>query len=266
MAGVLPAAGAVARNDAYWQRGLPKLDGIRFTVISDTQTGLRSVSTGENDFIYALTPQQLAVARRSRGLLAGSSPTLYCQQLYFNRKQGPLQDLRVRQAVNHAIDRDAYNKGSALGVFEVADTLLPRERWAYGPVPPGGRYPHDPARARALLAEAGFAEGVDLNLILYSDQSSQQRAELLIEQFRPAGIRLRLSSAALPEATAQFFQAGQGHAVQGDLSRSLLTGVPVRRAILEKLPNTVEIVVGALLVSMVLGIPLGVAAATRAGS
>jgi len=214
-------ATTVARNDAYWQRGLPKLDGIRFTVISDTQTGLRSVSTGENDFIYALTPQQLAVARRSRGLAAGSSPTLYCQQLYFNRKQGPLQDLRVRQAVNHAIDRDAYNKGSALGVFEVADTLLPREHWAYSPVPPGGRYPHDPAKAKALLAEAGFGDGVDLTLILYSDQSSQQRAEILIEQFRPAGIRLRLSSAALPEATAQFFQAGQG-----DMLLSAWTGRP----------------------------------------
>ncbi len=62
------------------------------------------------------------------------------------------------------------------------------------------------------------------------------------------------------------YAAWLGHAVQGDLSRSLLTGVPVRRAILEKLPNTIEIVVGALLVSMALGIPLGIAAATRAGS
>ena len=62
------------------------------------------------------------------------------------------------------------------------------------------------------------------------------------------------------------YAAWLGHAVQGDLSRSLLTGVPVRRAIGEKLPNTVEIVLGALLVSMALGIPLGIAAATRAGS
>lgn len=56
-----------------------------------------------------------------------------------------------------------------------------------------------------------------------------------------------------------------GKAVTGDLSRSLLTGVPVRQAIIEKFPNTLEIVVGALLISMALGIPLGIAAATNAG-
>lgn len=57
-----------------------------------------------------------------------------------------------------------------------------------------------------------------------------------------------------------------GKAAQGDLSRSLLTGVPVRQAILEKLPNTLEIVLGALLISVAFGIPLGIAAATSAGS
>ncbi len=57
-----------------------------------------------------------------------------------------------------------------------------------------------------------------------------------------------------------------GKAATGDLSHSLLTGVPVRQAIFEKLPNTLEIVAGALLISMAFGIPLGVAAATSAGS
>ena len=57
-----------------------------------------------------------------------------------------------------------------------------------------------------------------------------------------------------------------GHALTGDLSHSLLTGVPVWQAIVEKLPNTLEIVAGALLIAMAFGIPLGIAAATRAGS
>lgn len=57
-----------------------------------------------------------------------------------------------------------------------------------------------------------------------------------------------------------------GRAVEGDLSHSLLTGVPVRQAIIEKFPNTIEIVVGAVLIAMLFGIPLGIAAATSAGS
>ena len=209
----------VTRNDTYWKQGLPKLAGIRFNVINDLQTGLRSVTTGENDLVYALAPQQLAVARRSRGIQTVSTPTLYCQLLFFSYKQGPMADARVRQAINAAIDRDEYNKGSALGLFETADALLPKEHWAYSAE--GGPLKRDVDKARQLLAAAGFAGGVDLSMIGYSDQTSQQRAEILIEQFRPAGIRIRLTGLALPEATAQYFQGGQG-----DMLLSAWTGRP----------------------------------------
>jgi ABC-type transport system substrate-binding protein len=211
----------VVRNDAYWKKGFPKIAGIRFNVINDMQTGLRSVTTGENDLVYALAPQQLAVAKRSRGLETVSTPTLYCQLLYFNYKQGPMSDVRVRQAINYAIDRDEFNKGSALGLYEVANTLLPKEHWAYNAAAVGEGTKRDVDKARKLMAEAGLANGVDLALIGYSDQSSQQRAEILIEQFRPIGIRIRLTSVALPEATAQYFQSGQG-----DMLLSAWTGRP----------------------------------------
>ena len=211
----------VTRNDTYWRKGYPKLSGVRFNVINDMQTGLRSVTTGENAFIYALAPQQLAVARRARGLKTLSTPTLYCQLLFFNYKQGPMSDVRVRQAINLSLDREEFNKGSALGVYEVAEALLPKEHWAFSPVPQGAGYKRDIDRARKLLAEAGFVNGLDLNLIGYSDQSAQQRAEILIEQMRPVGIRIRLTSVALPEATAQYFSAGQG-----DMLLSAWTGRP----------------------------------------
>lgn len=211
----------VVRNDHYWKKGFPKLAGIRFNVINDLQTGLRSVTTGENDLVYALAPQQLAVARRSRGLETVSTPTLYCQLLFFNYKQGPMSDVRVRQAINASIDREEFDKGSALGLYEVANTLLPKEHWAYSAAVGGGGDKRDVDKARKLLAEAGFGDGLELSLIGYSDQSSQQRAEILIEQLRPAGIRIKLTSVALPEATAQYFAAGQG-----DMLLSAWTGRP----------------------------------------
>jgi len=210
---------SVTRNEAYWKKGLPKLDGIRFNVINDLQTGLRSVTTGENEFVYALAPQQLAVARRARGLETASTPTLYCQILFFNYKQGPMSDVRVRQAINYAIDRQEFDKGSALGLYEVASALLPKEHWAFDAT--AGGYKPDVDKARRLLADAGFPNGLELGLIGYSDQAAQQRAEIIIEQLRPAGIRIRLTSVALPEATAQFFSSGQG-----DMLLSAWTGRP----------------------------------------
>lgn len=211
----------VERNPHYWKQNRPKLAGIRFNVITDMQTGLRSVTTGGNDFIYAITPQQLAIAKRARDIKTLNTPTLYCQLLYFNYKQGPMSDARVRQAINYAIDREEFDKGSALGLYEIATAVLPTEHWAYNAAAAAGGYKRDVDRARKLLADAGMPEGVNLTMYAYADQGAQQRAEILIEQCKAAGIRLSLKSAPLPEATAQFFSAGQG-----DILLSAWTGRP----------------------------------------
>lgn len=209
-----------ARNDKYWQPGRPYLDGIRFALISDLQTGLRSVMTGENDFIYALTPQQMMLARRARDLVTSASPTLFCQLLFFNYGRGPMADARVRQAINYAIDRKAFDQASALDLYQIAEMLLPKEHWAYD-ASLAGHYPHDPARARALLAEAGHRDGITLDLMAYNDQASQQRAEILIEQMKAGGITLRMKSGALPEITGQFFSGKIG-----DMLLAAWTGRP----------------------------------------
>lgn len=209
-----------ARNEKYWQPGLPYLDGMRYALISDLQTGLRSVMTGENDFIYSLTPQQMTLARRARALVTSSSPTLFCQLLFFNYGRGLMADARVRQAINYAIDRTAFDQASALDLYQIAEMLLPKEHWAYDAAL-AGRYPHDPARARALLTEAGHPDGITLDLMAYNDQASQQRAEILIEQMKAGGITLRMKSGALPETTGQFFSGKIG-----DMLLAAWTGRP----------------------------------------
>ena len=197
------------RNDKYWQAGHPLLDGIEMNVIAETNTGLRSVVAGQNDFVYFLSPQQKTVIDRAKNLTAVTGPTLYCVQIFLNYGRPPLDNPKVRLAINHAIDRTAFSKATMAGLAEPAWMALPSAHWAYDPALANG-WPHDPDKARKLLAEAGHANGIDITLLGYSDQRSQQRQEVLIEQFSKAGIRCKWQTGSIPEMSAAFFADKKG--------------------------------------------------------
>ena len=199
-----------ARNDKYWKAGQPYLDGLEMNVIPEINTALRAVVAGQNDFVYFLSPQQKQLIDRAKNLVAVSGPTLYCVILFLNFAKPPLDDLRVRQALNYAIDRDSFAKATMAGLSEVATTVLPKAHWAYDAALENF-YKYDPDKARALLAEAGHKDGLELHLIGYTDQRQQQRQEVLQEQLRKVGIKLRFSTFNIPEGSAAFFAKAEGN-------------------------------------------------------
>lgn len=194
----------VSRHPKYWRDGMPNLDGINFSIITEVNTGLRSVVGGQNHLAYQLSAQQKPIIERARNLKSVVSPTLYCVQIYLNYGREPLNDVRVRRALNHAIDRETLVKATMAGMADVAWTNLPPQHWAYDKSLENC-WPHDPDKARALLAEAGYKDGFDLNLLGYTDQRSVQRQEVLIEQFSKAGIRCRFDNGSIAEKSAQYF-------------------------------------------------------------
>ncbi|MBS0639399.1 MAG: ABC transporter substrate-binding protein [Acetobacteraceae bacterium] len=194
----------VTRNEGYWKPGRPYLDGIELSVINEVNTGLRSVIGGQNDFVFFLSPQQKAVVDRAKNLVSVSGPTLYCIQLYLNYGRKPLNDVRVRQALNYAVDREAFNKATMAGLAEPATLNIPSSHWAYDKVA-AARYPYDPDKAKALLTEAGYKDGLDLDLQGTSDQRSVQREEVLTEQLAKAGIRAHFTNGMIPATTTKFF-------------------------------------------------------------
>ena len=199
-----------ARNDKYWKTGQPYLDGLEMNVISEINTALRAVVANQNDFVYFLSPQQKQLVDRAKNLTAVSGPTLYCVILFLNFARAPLNDLRVRQALNYAIDRNSFAKATMAGLSEVATTVLPKAHWAYDPALENF-YKYDPDKAKALLAEAGHKDGLELHLIGYTDQRQQQRQEVLQEQLRKVGIKLRFSTFNIPEGSAAFFSKAEGN-------------------------------------------------------
>ncbi len=211
----------ITRADNYWRQDRGFLDGIEFSIIPELATGLRAVVAGQNDFAYQVPARLMPLIVKAKNLNKVTGPTLYCLQLYFNLAKKPLDNLKVRQAINHALDRPAYVKASLAGAGEPAYMNLPKSHWAYDPTLVD-LYPHDLDKARALLAEAGFKDGIDLTVGSYTDQDSVRRSEIVMEQLRKVGIRLKFTTGTIPEISGQFFGAEK----KFDMLLSAWTGRP----------------------------------------
>jgi oligopeptide transport system substrate-binding protein len=190
-----------AKNENYWG-GAPKADSLRARIISEPSTSVAEFESGNVDvlLIPAGETQQWEDDQSRRDMLK-SVPALQLVYIGINTTRGPLRDARVRQAINLAIDRKLLLQRLISG----------RGRLAAGVIPPslGGAdtmrtpYPFDPARAKQLLTEAGFPNGIDVDLWVGSNPVYGRIAETAQAYLGQAGIRTKIvqrESAAAREA------------------------------------------------------------------
>ena len=105
-------------------RQKPYLDGIDFKIIADTNIGLRSVIAGENDLVTSLSSASKAVVDQQPGLgvrACANSQAMFPLGINWARK--PFDDVRVRQALNYAVDRNGFNKATEAGLNEIANGI-----------------------------------------------------------------------------------------------------------------------------------------------
>jgi peptide/nickel transport system substrate-binding protein len=188
----------------HWRSDRNFLDGIEFSIIPELATGVRSVTSGQNDFMVGAPARQKAIVERSAAVQVVTGTTLACAQFYLNWAKPPFDDARVRQAMNFAIDRESYAKVAYASLAEPAAMNLPRSHWAYDPEV-AKLYPYDPERARRLLAEAGHGSGLTIEFVGNNDQDSVQREEILMEQLRKVGITAQFTNGTVAAIAAGFF-------------------------------------------------------------
>jgi len=197
----------LVRNDNYWKKGLPYLDGVEFRIINELNTLVRAVVAGEADVGLNLQVQQQMIAARSTSVVTEASPSMVFYGAFLNYGRPPLNDIRVRQAMNYALDRDEINRVVVGGIGQPASAILPKEHWACDPETQN-YYKRDLAKAKALLTEAGFPNGIEIETYGWSDQIAMQRQELIISQLAQGGIKVKLNPVA-PQQAMQFFMIEQ---------------------------------------------------------
>jgi len=187
----------VERNDQYWgtKAGLPR---VRFNVVPDATTRALELRKGSADVeIDALPGDMVAtLARQPELQVERASGTSY-QYLAMNLRDPILKDVRVRQALAYAIDREPILHYLWRDMARPANSVLPPQSWAYDPH--ARDYPHDVEKARWLLDEAGYRagpDGVRFHLLMKSstDEGTRLFCAVLQQQLRQVGIALDIRS------------------------------------------------------------------------
>jgi len=178
------------RFEQYWDPELPYLDGATFRFVADANAQVAALLAGSVDAIAgAATAEQAMQVERRPGFKVIQGPTTSTVIVALNNSRPPLDDVRVRRALSHAINRDEIILGAEFGFgTPIGSHMTPAEPY-YTDLT--GVYPHDPAKARALLAEAGYADGLRLTLSLPHQYTYAVRAgELVADQLRRVGVQV----------------------------------------------------------------------------
>lgn len=182
----------VERNPNYWA-DKAKLQRVEFKVIPDATTRALELRKHSADVaVNSLTADTVLVLQHDPGLEVIQSPGTIYAYLAMNLRDPLLKDVRVRQALAHAIDVQPIIKYLFRGQAQPAYSILPPEHWAYdGNV---AQYPYDPAKARHILDAAGYKpkDGVRFHLTMKSstDETTRLMAAVLQQQLRDVGIAL----------------------------------------------------------------------------
>jgi peptide/nickel transport system substrate-binding protein len=172
--------------------------------VPDEATRMVMVKRGESDISYGLRGPDADDVRRTPGLTLKVVLPTVSQWLVFTQQwdpKSPWADQRVRLAANLGIDRKTFSDAEYLGHGRPAPSIIPRDFEFYW-TPPA--YPYDPARAKKLLAEAGYPKGFDA-VELATDAVFAPEAEAVLNGLQSIGIRSRLR----PMERASFYKADQ---------------------------------------------------------
>ncbi|MBM7096284.1 ABC transporter substrate-binding protein [Bacillus sp. H-16] len=185
------------KNEDYWQEGLPKLDSVIFTVIPDNSARLTALRTGEIDMMDGLDPDDVEVIESEDGLTVFERTTNNIGYLGFNMDKEPFDDVLVRQAFNHAVDKETLISVLYAGLAEPAKNIIPPGYLGYNDNIE--EYEYDPDRAMELLEEAGYADGMEFDLWTMPVArpympDPQRAAEVLQENFAAIGVTANIVS------------------------------------------------------------------------
>lgn len=178
------------RNDGYWGPR-PALATIEFRFIADPAAAFAAVKTHAVDlFTDYPAPEHVAPLRADPSLRITTAPSQGEVILALNHRVAPLGDLRVRRAIAFALDRQAIIDGAMFGFGTAIGSHFPPQSPDY--VDLTGRYPHDVARARALLAAAGYPHGFAVTLKLPPAAYARRSGEIVAAELRAIGLTVTI--------------------------------------------------------------------------
>ena len=180
------------KYDGYWQEGVPSLDSVEFKFIADVDTAFVELQAGTIDILKYLTSAQAETLGDDYNIVQGSMNLVHA--MYLNSAYEPLSKTEVRQALCYAVDRDAINNFIFGGKSHIIGShMIPAMSKYYEPEAETV-YSYDPEKAKELLADAGYADGFDLEITVPSSYSQHvDSAQIIADELSQVGINVTLN-------------------------------------------------------------------------
>lgn len=187
------------KNPNYWMQGYPKLNKVIIRTIPDNSARFNALVNGELDLVEGVNPDDLKKLEASKDLQKIVRPSFNVGYVGFNLKKKPFDNQKVRQALNYAVDKKAIISAFYAGLADPAVNPMPPSVLGYNKNVKD--YSYDLEKAKQLLAEAGYPDGIPDELTLYAMPvarpympDGKKVAEALQAEFAKIGVKTKIES------------------------------------------------------------------------
>lgn len=195
------------KYDGYWQEGVPSLDTVEFKMTPDMDTAFMELQAGTIDILKYLTSAQAQTLGDGFHVLEGSMNLV--QGMYLNSSYEPLSEPKVRQALCYAVNRQEINDFLFNGKSHIIGTHMIPNMSRYYAAETETVYTYDPEKAKALLSEAGYADGFNLEITVPSSYSQHvDTAQIIVDELSRIGVRATIRQVEWSTWLADVYQGG----------------------------------------------------------
>lgn len=180
-------------NTEYWD-GAPKIPKLRVKTVTDAQSLQSELQSGGVDIAPLptnLPPDVLKAMNGVGNLKVDQFDGSNIQYLVFNAQSAPLNNIKIRQAIGYAIDRQKIVTQLFFDQAKLASSILPPQSWAYSP---GSTYSYDPAKAKQLLREAGYRGEAITFKYGAGNAATNQYAQVIQSALNDIGLNVRIET------------------------------------------------------------------------
>ena len=211
----------LSRNPHHWRPGKPYLDGVEFDYITNDNTRILKLQSGEVDVAESIPFSQVDSLNKGSTRVE-IAPLASIDAIWLNNNHQPFGDKLVRQALNYATDKNAINRVVYFGHAEVANGIFPFFAYTDKSVK---NYPYDIGKAKALLAKSSAPKGFDVTILIPSeDQTKAQMMAVVKQLWAQIGVNVTIQTM---ETSALFTKYMNGDYVASDPLPSITADVLV---------------------------------------
>jgi peptide/nickel transport system substrate-binding protein len=192
----------LVKHDEYWKPDRPHVDEVFIPYVTDDNTRILRVQGGEVDAAVAIPYAQIDQLDAQDEIDVQIEELFRFDGMWLNHAEAPLDDVKVRQALNYATDKEAMLNSIFFDKVEIANHMMPKMKYWRDDV---AAYEYDPERAKSLIAESKAADGFTLPIVIPTgDVIIQQIAQIVKESYEGIGVNVRITNLDIGTAYTNF--------------------------------------------------------------